>query len=373
MIRRLLRKLTADSPASVIPINLIREESSTVQVRPASIGIDHAPAVGGWTVGRLEQIVQRHNSQPADAEGQLGARHARHCLSSFWLAAPIDQLESLYGGPIGRVYRELLLGSLPSLPLAADESSWKEELARRLQQQFEAPERPNLLLAVMPYCAPGRMRLEDPSTSLPAWLLSDYARCFDPGLSPATGQPVGLLSSSQQTPDLVSVPPLVTATPPAPPAPLPRLSNLEGSEAFAPFQDTAFCERMFGLINLFRLDPTDAEVVEELRRLRRLMGQVWLDVTPASLEPVYQSPFGKVYRALLASDFGVLPLIAEEVSVRQDLTRVAVDDDHPAMARALLAAMLFIPQGKMRLGPGQERLPRWLRDEFGALAGLRTV
>jgi hypothetical protein len=44
--------------------------------------------------------------------------------------------------------------------------------------------------------------------------------------------------------------------------------------------------------------------------------------------------------------------------------------DHPAMAQAMLAAMSFLPQGKMRLGPGQNRLPLWLQESFNSLAGL---
>jgi hypothetical protein len=78
---------------------------------------------------------------------------------------------------------------------------------------------------------------------------------------------------------------------------------------------------------------------------------------------------GMVYRELLASDFGSLPPTAEDQQAVRALTAAAGDQEHPAMTQALLAVMPFHPQGRMRLGSGQDRLPRWLCDEFAALSG----
>jgi hypothetical protein len=82
---------------------------------------------------------------------------------------------------------------------------------------------------------------------------------------------------------------------------------------------------------------------------------------------------GMVYRELLASDFGALPTPAQDQGNVRALTEAAGDQEHPAMAQALLAVMPFHPQGRMRLGSGQDRLPGWLRDEFAALSGLRRA
>ena len=384
MLRRLLRRLTREPAPATAPINLIGDLSGDQGSTPAPIGLVSAPPAAAWTVARLEQIFRRCNEHPTDPQAQLEARHARHRLSSFWLEAPIDQLEILYRGAIGRAYRELLLGSLPGLPLAPDEASWKEGLARRLQEHFETPERPNLLLAVMPYCAPGRMRLENPLTSLPPWLQAEYGHCFDPELLRLTPPPPGLLQPAAASPNLTTTA-LAEPTedqdqlpPPAPTPttwtePLPVVGELRGDEAFSRFQDSDFTDRMVGLINLFRLDPDDPEVIGELERLRRLLAQVWLDVSPASLEALYRSPMGMVYRELLASDFGALPTPAQDQGNVHALTEAAGDQEHPAMAQALLAVMPFHPQGRMRLGSGQDRLPVWLRDEFAALSGLRRA
>ena len=389
MIRRLLRRFASDTSSEAGPINLIGDVAGQSPNTPDPIGIDTPPQATGWTAARLEQIFRRCNDHPGDPQVQLEARHARHRLSSFWLAAPIDQLEIFYHGAIGRAFREMLLGSLPGLPLAPDEARWKESLARRLQDHFDAPERPNLLLAVMPYCAPGRMRLENPLTSLPPWLLADYSHCFDPELSPplsrqavlpqtaasqvalvSNAHPLSAASSMQQR--SVQVPGAAAAAGVALDS-LPVLSARRGAEAFAAFEDSEFTDRMIGLINLFRIDPGDREVVGELRMLRRLIGQVWLDVTPASLEALYRSSLGQIYRELLASDFGALTDETEDLALRQSLTQVAVNQDHPSMAQALLAVMPFYPQGKMRLGAGQARLPGWLRQEFAALSGLTQI
>ncbi|MFM7086192.1 MAG: hypothetical protein ACKOXO_04265 [Cyanobium sp.] len=365
---------------------------------PAPIGLGAPPQPAAWSVARLERIVRRCNLQPEEAQALLEARHARHCLSQFWLAAPIDLLPSLYAGPIGAVYRDLLHGCLPSQPLAADEARWKERLAHRLQQDLEAPLRASLLLAVMPYCAPGRLRLASPQSDLPAWLLADYSRCFDPDLARRSDRPLALPEQSpvalSSQPSLIDpspwpeagpapvqpipdpslssrMPPSGLQPPAAAVASLPALSERRGNDAFAPFQDSAFVERMIGLINLFRLDPGDRSVAEELQGLRRLIGQVWLDVDASSLEALYHTALGEVYRALLASDIGSLPLQGQDLALRQALTAVAVDQRHPAMVQAMLAVMPFHPQGRMRLGEGQSRLPLWLQEEFAGLSGLQ--
>lgn len=417
MIRRLFRRFHSDSPSIGPAVNLVGDlrQETAASLLPAPIGISGLPQATAWTVSRLERIVRRCNAQPSDGQVLLEARHARHCLASFWLGAPIDQLEALYQGPIGQVYQELLLGQLPSQPLAPDEARWKDSLARRLQEGFDGPERLNLLLALMPYCAPGRLRLDSPLSALPTWLLADYGRCFEPELIRRSDLPLALLEQTRsplsaaraslsealpaQSPlpsrsQLTSAPPQIptpqspapqspqpssppapappASAPPQPPAtPLPQLSDCRGNEAFAPFQDTGFRERMMGLINLFRLDPADQEVVQELQQLRRLIGQLWLDVDLSSLEALYGSPLGEVYRSLLASDFGALPLQGEEQELCQALGQVAVDQAHPAMVQAMLAVMLFFPQGRMRLGEGQSRLPLWLQEAFPLLAGLR--
>lgn len=352
-LRRLLGRSAAAAPR---PINLVEEDPPPPPSPPADLGIQASPEPLPWTVARLERIVRRANANPADGQFQLEARHARHRLSRFWLLAPIDQLEAFYGGPIGQVQRLLLHGSLSGQPLAADEEAWHRALSERLLRDFAAPERLNLLLALMPYCPRGALRVENAAETLPAWLLGDYASGFDPALADQLSRPLGLLDQP-------------TATPP--PAPLPQISVDGGREGFGLLQRPEVQERLTGLINLHTVDPDDPEVMRELAALRRTLAQIWLDVSPGQIEELYRSPgVGPVYRALLRSNFGARPLDDGDARHRDALLTVAMDVSHPAFLQAMLAVMPYCPQGKMELGDLAGLLPAWFLQEFPRLAGL---
>ena len=366
------------APGTARRINLVADDLPEAVPPPANIGILGNPTPLPWTVARLERILRRANANAADGQFQLEARHARHCLSRFWLQAPIDQLETLYGGPIGQVQRLLLHGTLPAQPLAADEEAWQQTLSQTLLGNFSVPERLNLLLALMPYCPRGELQVANAAETLPAWLLGDYASCFDPSLAEQLGQPLGLLD--QPAPPAGTAPsapppppPPAPAPPPAPPtpAPLPQISPNSGSEGFALLQQEEVRGRMGGLINLYAVEADNPEVLRELAALRRVLAQIWLDVTPNQVEELYRTTaVGDTYRALLASDFGARLLEAGDNAHRDALLAVATDLNHPAHLQAMLAAMLFCPQGKMELGDRASLLPTWFQQEFPRLAGL---
>lgn len=358
-----LRRLLGRSAASgTRPINLVDEDPPPPPKPPANLGIQGSPDPLPWTAVRLERIVRRANADPADGQFQLEARHARHRLSRFWLLAPIDQLEAFYGGPIGQVQRLLLHGSLSGQPLAADEQAWHRALSERLLRDVSAPERLNLLLALMPYCARSALRVDNAAETLPAWLLGDYASSFDPALADQLGRPLGLLDQ----PAAAATP---TATPP--PAPLPQISPDGGREGFGLLQRPEVQERMTGLINLHTVDPDDPEVLRELAALRRTLAQIWLDVSPGQIEELYRSPgVGPVYRSLLRSNFGARPLDDADARHRDALLAVAMDVSHPAFLQAMLAVMPYCPRGKVELGDLAGLLPAWFLQELPRLAGL---
>ena len=66
------------------------------------------------------------------------ARLARHQLSKFWLAAPVDQLRPFYEGAIGDLQRLQLTGQLVQHDLAADEIRWRDQLLQRLEDPTRA-------------------------------------------------------------------------------------------------------------------------------------------------------------------------------------------------------------------------------------------
>jgi hypothetical protein len=322
------------------------------------------------------------------------ARKARHCLSKFWLAAPVDQLEMLYRSPIGQSYRALVMGPLPNQTLERGEQEWRDGLARRLIEDFDRPEKTNLLLAVMPYFDRGKMRVANPLQQIPQWLLADYAALCDPALQQRLQRPVGLLGPAGTADRGMAYPaqPLMgqqagmqqafmqqpVMPQPGMPQPvpssasLPLLSARRGNEALALIQSQEFMGRMGGLINLYTIDPSDAELKRELIGLRRQLGQIWLDVNPAQIQQLYQSSFGQLFRTLLSSGFAREPLSPEDQQLRSQLAQVVANMNQPRAINALLAAMPFYPPGQIQFGGGEQFIPAWLLADLNRLGATAT-
>lgn len=360
--------------ASNLPLDTLVEEP-----RRSATQLGAAPQIAPWSTSRLITILRTAQNDPSPASLH-DARLVRQCLSQFWLQAPVDQLETLYGSAIGDCYRLLLSCGLAEQPLYQEEESWRRTLADRLTVTFDRPESPNLLLGLMPYFPPGKMRVDDPERQIPRWLLQDYARLFDPALLSRIWQPVGLLNPVGQSygpaPGLGmqrSAQPeanVLTAPPAAPP--LPRLAQQRGAEALAIVQDPDFQRRMSGLINLFMIDPNDAQVIERLAELRRLLGQIWLDAQPAQLEALFNSPqFGRLYQELMASGFSRLLFNDDDRFLRNQLAALVADMSVPGSINALLAVLPFYPPAKVAFGGGEQHLPIWLRQQMSTIYGTQ--
>ena len=350
------------------PIDSLVEEP-----RQSATRLGATPQITPWSTSRLASILQTFQSNPSLHFSQE-ARLARQCLSQFWLQAPVDQLEDFYTSAVGDCFRVLLASGLAQLDLTREEQVWKNTLADRLGQAFSRPETTNVLLALMPYYPPGKMRVADPMTQIPSWLQQDYARLFDAELLQRIWQPAGLLAPAGQAygpaPRLGLTNPVSTA-PAAPTAnPLPRLSRQRGAEALAAVQEVDFQRRMSGLINLFVIDQSDNTVVENLIELRRLLGQIWLDAQPSQLQALYSSAgFGRLYRELLASGFSRLNLIDQDRYLRNQLAVLVADMSQSGSINALMAALPFYPPGKIAFGGGEQHMPEWLVQEIGTIYG----
>lgn len=334
-------------------VNLVDQPVPKVKP-PSRLGLDPTPRPRPWSATRLATIFRDAQRQPT-AESLQQARHARHCLSSFWLTAPVDQLEFLYAGVIGDLQRSLLAGPLPPQALAADEQEWRDQLARQLHDHAEAPERLNVLLAVMPYYPPGGMKVEAPLEQLPDWLLSDYAGYSDPELKVRLQKPVGFLGPSVAAP---------LQRQPAQRDVLPVLSERRGQEAMAWFEQAEVVNRMAALINLYGLDPADAQTRAELTGLRSTIAQLWLDVNPDQLEQLYRTSVGTVYRSLIVSGFSGELVDEQDALVRRVLAAQVDDLSNPQAINSLLAALLYFPVGKVSFAGGMAFIPGWLQQEL---------
>lgn len=337
--------------------------------RLAGTGLGESPKVMPWSASRLASIFQAYASSPTPG-GLFEARLARQCLAQFWLLAPVDQLEMLYQSPIGESYRLLLSGPLPSEPLLPEEHLWKNTFSDRLATAFGRPETINVLLAAMAYFPPGKMKVAEPLSQVPEWLLEDYARLFDPALFQRIWRPAGLLGPGGQA--YGRAPSLGINRSPArsaPPVPSTQLSARRGNDALALVQDPDYQNRMRGLINLYVIDPGDGEVQQQLIELRRLLGQIWLDSPADQLERLYKSNFGQLYRDLLASGFPRLQLSQEDRLLRNRLAKLVADMSQPGAINALMAALPFYAPGKITFGGGEQHMPVWLVREIAGIYG----
>ena len=334
---------------------------------PEPIAQSHGvlPPITPWSASRVAAIFQQFNQQP-NQQTLREAQGARHCLSRFWLAAPVDQLEVLYRSPIGQCYRMLFSGSLTAQPLLAEEERWKAELSQRLLTRFDRPETISLLLAVIPYFSKGKMRVADPLHQIPRWFLQDYANLFDPSLLQQLHRPMGLLGPTAGV-ATAGIPPGLVQPVPQTIGPL-AMAPRRGNEAMALIQNKEFLGRMSGLVNLYTIDPSDAEVKRELSALRRQMGQIWLDVNPDQIQALYQTPFGQLFRNLVASGFGREQLGAEDQQLRAQLALLVADMTKPAALANLLAALPFYPPNKIQFGGGERLIPAWLLEDITNLS-----
>ncbi len=339
------------------PVNLV--DQPAVQVPPPSrLGLDIQLRVIPWSVARLGAIFRDAERFPT-AESLRHARHARHCLSAFWLTAPIDQLRGLYEGELGDLQRSLLAGTIPQQPLAPDELEWRDQLAKKLHSQWESAERVNLLLALMPFFPAEGMRVEQPLEQVPDWLLQDYAGYCDPSLGERLQQPVGFLEPSavEQNGNPAVVPGEGADN-------LPPLSERRGQEALALFEQAELVNRMAALNNLYGLDPADEATKAELAGLRGTVAQLWLDVSPEQLEQLYRTPVGTVHRSLIASGFSGELVTEQDGVTRQVLASQLEDLSQPRAINRLLAALLFFQPGKVSIVDGKEFIPQWLQEEL---------
>ena len=300
---------------------------------PARAGIDAFVIPAPWSVTRLQALFEALAHQPSTSSDQA-ARLARHQLSKFWLAAPVDQLRLLYEGEIGDLQRLQLTGPLVQQDLAADETRWRDQLLHRLEDPARAAERNNLLLALMPYTQPRKLSVADPLSTLPDWLINDYCVYCEPDLA----APVGLLKPASE---------------------IEPLTDRRGEDAMEWFRDEAVVARIQELIETYTADASNQDTWQELAGLRRVLAQLWLDVDPVQLQTLSDTAVGEVTQALIRSGFSAVLQGQDDVLAREQLTAHSIDLGTPGDAGRVVAVLLFFPPEEVQM-ENMEDLPPWL-------------
>ena len=239
--------------------------SSTSAPGSNPLGVATAPLAGSWSASELLVVLGQPADRP-DQESNRLARQARHRLSLFWLASPGDLLEQLYASDLGEVQRLCIRHPQLEGPLLVDEQLWRQQLQALLQTSVGQATFVSYWLALMPYLKVGELRLDQPETVLPSWLLDDYRLLCEPN------------------PCVVD--------------PLP-LTRKRGDDAIRWLQEETVLARAVVLLNGFQLDPEAPAQAKELADLRSVVAQVWLDIAPEQLQGLFESPLGLLTRSLV--------------------------------------------------------------------------
>lgn len=190
--------------------------------------------------------------------------------------------------------------------------------------------------------------------ALPSWLaeLSDWCPS-------GRQEPRGLLSPSTEEREPESA---VAAS-------LPRLIATGGQELLEQLSQESSQKRGLGLIRLLQVDPDDQEVIDELQALRLMLAQLLLDVDQASLETLYRSPIGDLYRQLVQSSLIRREPSEADQEQRDQLMQLLLEAHTGRDDALLLAVALFHPIERIEINLSTFELPAWLPGAWRELSG----
>ena len=104
---------------------------------------------------------------------------------------------------------------------------------------------------------------------------------------------------------------------------------------------------------------------EEARHARHRLSQFWLTAPIDQLETLYSGSFGHLQRLVLAGPLIDQPVARDERRWRRHLVeRLQEDFGQPARLNLLLAAMIYVPSGTMRVEKPTSYLPEWLLEDY---------
>ena len=325
-------------------VDLVEPLGGTVPV-PHRVGLDYFQPAKPWSIARLARLFHDAAHQPSESTFQA-ARVARHCLSAFWMSAPVDHLQQLYEGELGSLQQLLLEGPLVKQGLALDEQSWASKLQSLLNDRPQHSRQLNILLALLPYTQPGQLSLPKPLETLPDWLLPDYINYAEPQLAAKRDQPAGLLNPSPETFD--------------------PLTTRRGEDAMAWFRDDDVLQQITSLIEAYQQDSSSQDVVEELAGVRVVLAQLWLDVEPNQLQTLLHTPAGKITQAMIKAGFGRSLVDQQDQLARDQLVARARDFSQPDVPAVILAMLMFYPPERVSF-KSTDGLPKWFVDVLSEL------
>jgi len=277
----------------------------------------------------------------------LPAEQNRDALVRFWLAAPIDQLEILWAGPIGESTRQLVRQLTAASSFTPAQVASRDAINQRLAQGgLQQPLAPQLILAVFHYSPPGLMRVANAHQQLPAWLAQAYCDLYETPV-PAVEPPQPVDSGLPPRPDFGIFPS--------------SLAELVGNRIQL--------NRILGLSNLYYIDPEDQEILQELAQVRTQLANLILQSPEASLEGLWGSDLGDRYWAMVRSGVQKEILAPQDQALKERVTAALNPSagggfGTPGALNAFLVAMLYFEPGSMRVDGAETKLPGWLVPHY---------
>jgi hypothetical protein len=257
----------------------------------------------------------------------------------------VDQLEALWEGPIGALQRQLLTSPLRQQVLSRDERRWRHRLLEALSTPEPSADRWNHLLALLGYLETNQLPEAIRAEALPSWLNALSSWCGSSWQEPRALLTPGPDPTSAQEPSTRQ---------------LPRLIAIDGQDLLNQLSLETCQKRGLGLLRLLQVDPEDVEVLEELQALRLMLAQLLLDVSPDSLEALYRSPIGDLYRQLVQSSLCRRELSPSDQAQRDQLMELLLEANSGRDEALLLAVALFHPIERIEIDLSTFELPAWL-------------
>ncbi|MEG4005489.1 glycosyltransferase [Microcoleus sp. Pol11C1] len=276
---------------------------------------------------QLLGCVNLYRIDPSDESVVLELRQIRKQMADFWLTVPSEKLENFYRGEVRKGYQAILGCGLQAEAMTEAEQKFLQQLTD-ISKGLVQPQAINALLGAMLYFVPGKMRVPDARTRLPQWLLEDYEKVFESAFT-TTEQP---LVKQDYLPQ--------------------------------------FLNQLTAAVNLYEIDPTAELVIADLRQIRKQIADLWLSVSGEQVEVLYQSDFGKGYKAMLGSGFINEPLHESDREFFNSLVaELSKGFGAPKAVNNLLAAMMYCRPGQLRVQDANTCLPPWLLEDYEQLVG----
>ena len=295
-------------------------------------------------------------THPWNVSGGSSGTH-RDLIARFWLAAPQDLLSSFWSSSVGEATKQLVRELHPKYVFTQDQIDLREAIGQRLQEGFQSPMAVQFLIVNFLYSPPGLLRINNPQTNLPDWLLSDYLSLYEstPSMPAVVGTPATVSSQQTQQAPATDLPQPDFGVFPS------TLQELVGNRIQL--------NRLLGLSNLYYIDPEDKEILQELRQVRLSLIEAIERCPESELEGLWATDLGDRYWALVRSGIQKEALTPAEEHKKQSVTQALNTATgggfgRPGAVNAFLIAMILFEPGTMRVDSAENKLPGWIVPQY---------